>query len=169
MRAQQRDTRRTLSIDYRLTGAGWSACSVRFCEERCELSASYLSDALADLVDAAAAVTAGAGSHDVVARFLEEPGEYRWVIAHESATDVRVAILEFDDFLPRRADAEGKVLLSFTCARLDFGRAVRDAAVRVRDIHGEAGYLEEWGEHGFPARELASLQRRIVEAERHGA
>ena len=37
-------------IDYRLAGHGWSECTIRFRDVSCEISASYLSDALGRLV-----------------------------------------------------------------------------------------------------------------------
>lgn len=51
-----------LKIDYRLTGSGWSECTIHADGRECEISASYLSDALGKLVLAGVAVLAGAQS-----------------------------------------------------------------------------------------------------------
>ena len=101
-------------IDYWLTGVGWAACRVRFGDEQCEFSASYLSDALGKLVLGAAAIAQGV--HGVSIGFDEEPGEFRWSVVHESAIAVRVTILSFPDAWSHRPDAEGESLLTFTCA-----------------------------------------------------
>ena len=67
-----------LKIDFRLTGSGWAECTVHADGCECEVSASYLSDALGKLVLAGVAVLADAQS--VAVGFDEEPGEYRWAI-----------------------------------------------------------------------------------------
>ena len=46
----------SLTIDYRLTGTGWAGCRVTDAGASCELTASYLSDALGSLVLAGNAV-----------------------------------------------------------------------------------------------------------------
>lgn len=65
----------TISVQYNLTGRGWSECIVEIDDQQVHLTASYLSDALADLLDAVAAVVRGADQ--ATASFTEEPGEFR--------------------------------------------------------------------------------------------
>lgn len=48
-----------LKIDFRLTGSGWAECTVHADSHECEVSASYISDALGKLVLAGVAVLAG--------------------------------------------------------------------------------------------------------------
>ena len=80
----------TLTIDYRLTGSGWADCTVRADGKACEISASYLSDALGNLVLAAVAVLAGA--HSISVGFDEEPGEYRWAVVRTDNGTLRLTI-----------------------------------------------------------------------------
>ena len=94
-----------LKIDYRLTGSGWAECTIHADGRECEMSASYLSDALGKLVLAGVAVLAGAQSVSV--GFDEEPGEYRWAIVMADSGVVRVEILEFQELWGNRPDAEG--------------------------------------------------------------
>lgn len=49
-----------ISVQYNLTGAGWSECIIEIRYQQAHLTASYLSDALADLLDAVTALVRGA-------------------------------------------------------------------------------------------------------------
>ena len=149
-------------IDYRLTGVGWSACTVRFGDAHCEVSASYLSDALGKLVLGAAAIVSGA--HAVSVGFDEEPGEFRWAIVRESAQTVRVTVLSFPKLWANRPDAEGEAMLTFACDADDFGAAVWLAATRVRNAWPGEAYREQWLEHDFPTNALALLEIALGDA-----
>jgi hypothetical protein len=148
-----------LTIDYRLAGSGWADCTIRADGRDCKLSASYLSDALGKLVLAAAAVLAGA--HSVSVGFDVEPGEYRWSLVRADAGTMQVSILSFQDLWGNLPDAEGTLMLSVSCAPLDFGKAVREAAEAVLKKHGLADYNERWG-HDFPSLELDLLQSYVA-------
>lgn len=84
-----------LVIDYRLAGASWADCTIRVDRRECEVSASYLSDALGNLVLAAVAVLAGA--HSISVAFDEEPGEYRWPVVRTDGGTVRLTVLMFQE------------------------------------------------------------------------
>jgi len=148
-----------LDIDYRLTGQGWAACTVRFGDEQCEIRASYLSDALGKLVLGAAAVASGL--HSVSIGFDEEPGEYRWVVTDVAGAEVRVSVLAFDGLWSHLPDSAGRMLLGFTCDPFDFAEAVWVAASRVREAWPGEAYRDKWGEHEFPTQALALLEARL--------
>jgi hypothetical protein len=61
-----------------------------------------------------------------------------------------------------RPDAEGRSLLRFSCAPLEFGKAVCATADEVLKQHGLAGYKERWAEHDFPVAELDLLKSYIL-------
>jgi len=145
----------TLTIDYRLTGVGWAKCTIAADGRDCTVSASYLSDALGNLVLAAATVMADA--HSISIGFDEEPGEYRWSIVRTGNSVVEVKILSFGDLWGNQPDAEGEPLLAFSCTPLEFGRAVRDAADAVLKEHGLPGYKERWVRYDFPTKQLDLL------------
>jgi hypothetical protein len=145
----------TLFIDYRLVGAGWSRCKVSFGEVELDLTASYLSDALASLILGAVAVLANAAS--VSFGFDEEPGEYRWAISRTTATEIKVRLLEFEELWSNKPDSDGQVMAEFVCNALEFGVAVQAAANEVLARHGLLGYKEAWVEHEFPSKQLDLL------------
>lgn len=154
-----------LKIEYRLAGSGWAECTIHADGRQCEISASYLSNALGKLVLAGVAVLAGVQSVSV--GFDEEPGEYRWAIVMTGNGVVRVDVLEFQELWGNRPDAEGASLLSFSCAPLEFGKAVCAMADEVLKHHGLAGYKEQWAEHDFPVAQLDLLKSYILRWERN--
>src|SRR5262245_32400870 len=84
-----------VSMDYRLTGSGWSACTLEMYGQKCVTTASYLSDALRELVEGANHMLSG--GHEARFRFDEEPGEYRWILRSVQDGGVSVRILEFPE------------------------------------------------------------------------
>ncbi|TFZ07651.1 hypothetical protein [Ramlibacter humi] len=148
-----------IAINYRLTGTGWSECVISCDEKSCVTTASYLSDALGNLVRAAVAVLSGFSA--LIFSFEEEPGEYRWVIRSARLNEIDVAVLEFPDLYGGRPDHEGKELLRIRCIPEDFAQAVYEAAARVLGEEGETGYAEKWSEHEFPTHQLVELGRLL--------
>lgn len=148
-----------LSIEYRLTGVGWAECRATCGEASCLTSASYLSDALGDLVRAATALLSGFSA--VTFSFEEEPGEYRWVIRSPRVNEIDLAIFEFADLYAWLPDSEGQEVFRIRCVPETFARAVFEAATRVLVEEGEAGYAQKWLEHPFPIHQLRELQRLL--------
>lgn len=140
---------------YQLTGTGWSKARFKVGRRAVRLSASYLDDALGDLVRAVADLQAGEVKAKV--SWAEEPGEFRWVF-ERSGENVMVRILEFDDLWTGKPDAEGRVLIAVQC-RFDALRgAIAWGARAVLNEWGEAGYRSRWVEHDFPTGALAQLE-----------
>ncbi len=149
-----------ITIDYRLKGTGWADCTLTNGESKCELTASYLSDALRNLVVAATAVASG--FHRVSFGFDEEPGEYRWVITSPRPNEVELEVLSFEELWGGKPDTEGKRVFTDRCLSEDFAKAVQAAAHRVLEQYGEAGYMKLWHEHPFPSAQLAELDRVLM-------
>lgn len=155
----------SLAIEYRLLNAGWAECTLRVGDISRELSASYLSDALGNLVLAATGVLSGL--QRVSTSFDEEPGEYRWVIERATGVEISLKVLAFDQLWGNQPDSEGEVLVQTTCHPLIFGEAVLKAASAVLAEHGESGSLEKWVEHEFPLCQLDLLTEYIGRWRRH--
>jgi hypothetical protein len=149
----------TISIDYQLLNHGWAECTVQFGEVSQKITASYLSDALGNLVLSAAAILSGV--HSVSNSFDEEPGEYRWVIERAKADDISIQLLAFNELWGNKSNSEGVLLLQTTCHSTLFAGAVHKAACTVLIRHGEAGYKDNWHEHEFPSRQLDLLSSYI--------
>jgi hypothetical protein len=148
-----------LTITYELVGTGWSVCRLNAGALEAEISASYLSDALGNLILSAVAVASGFRS--VSFGFDQEPGEYRWIIETIDTDLVRLRILEFEDLWGNKPDNAGRLHLEVSMRPLQYAEAVASAAEGVLMAHGLNGYAERWSEHKFPDRELTLLRSAI--------
>ena len=148
-----------ISIQYNLTGVGWSECIVEIDDQKAHLTASYLSDALASLLEAVTTVVRGA--NEATAFFTEEPGGYRWRLRQVSKELLYVRILWFDESFSDRPDGDGRVILEVQCRLRTFAGAVLSASQRVLETHRLEGYREQWVKHEFPFRLQAKLQESL--------
>jgi hypothetical protein len=121
-------------------------------------TASYLSDALGDLIRAVRALLEGA--EDARASWEEEPGEYRWIF-HRNGSEVRMRLLAFPDIYDHSPDDDGQVLLDATCSLRNLGLAVAAGAQRVLDEVGLDEYQRRWIEHPYPSDDLAALDQLL--------
>lgn len=149
----------SLTIAYRLVGTGWADCLVSDSTAICELTASYLSDALYNLLLAASAAVAGFSA--LTFRFDEEPGEFRWVIRSPKSNEIDLEILGFDELCGDKLDSVGRTLFKTRCLPITFAQAVYVAAESVLAEHGERGYYAKWAEHPFPTIQFQELGRLI--------
>jgi hypothetical protein len=146
-----------LRLDYRLVGVGWAEAEVSHGVAAATVTASYLADALGDLLRAVGAL--GDGAATVRCAWAEEPGETRWLLAREDA-DVDVRIVAYD--AAGRRDEEGAEVFRARVPYADLRTAVVDAAERVLAEHGEDGYLAKWVEAPFPCAALDRLRATKV-------
>lgn len=142
-------------VDYRLTGSGWSSCAVELYGQSCVITASYLSDALRDLVSATNHVLGG--GQEARFRFEEEPGEYRWILSPTRDGGLLVKILEFPQARGRRPDSDGETVIEATCPAKLFGEAVLLSLNRILDEYGLHGYREKWANADFSLEDYRLL------------
>lgn len=140
---------------YRLTGAGWSEARLTIGAASTPLSASYLDDALGDLVTATAGLSHALSA--VRVSWAEEPGEFRWVL-ERSGDELSVRVLWFDSLWGPDPDEKGRVLLKATCSLRAFQVAIASGARAVLEEWGEAGYRARWIDHDFPVSALDQLE-----------
>jgi hypothetical protein len=93
-----------MQFSYRGTGRGWGKAVLSDNEDSVEMGASYLTDALAVVLDAA--LSPVEGSTTARCSWETEPGESRWLLTRQDG-DVYVRILGLDDFYKHRSDSEG--------------------------------------------------------------
>lgn len=148
-----------MRIDYRMLGAGWAECEIEIQGKTETVPASYLSNALDDLIAAATSVARGAA--EATARWEEEPGEIRWRLSRLGGERLRVRILHFEERWDDLPDEEGEVFLDAECRLRTFAGAVLSAAQRVLEKHGTRGYQNEWGMHGFPMERMRALEAAL--------
>jgi hypothetical protein len=150
-----------VDFHYELTGTGWSECRVSIGDARCEVTASYLSDALGELASAVEDVLRWPGV-DARAVFVEEPGEYRWRFVAAGDNGVHVRIVEYPDWGAREDDA-GRTIFDAECGRRALGGAVAAELRRLLDLHGLRGYREKCVNNDFPATRLSAIEQLLVQ------
>jgi hypothetical protein len=145
-----------VEFHYELTGSGWSECRISIGGARCEVTASYLSDALGELAFAVEDVLRWPGV-DARAVFVEEPGEYRWRFIQAGEERVRVKIIEFPDW-GEKDDERGKLIFDAECDRRSLGESVARELRRLLAVHGVHGYRRKWVENDFPMQRLLAIE-----------
>jgi hypothetical protein len=145
-------------FNYWLTGSGWSEGHLGLGGRWITMTASYLGDALGELLGAVLALCDGA-EHARVS-WDEEPGEYRWLFDRDG-DDVHVRVLWFDDLWNELPDDRGEERLAGTVALASLAEAVASGARKALDRYGEQGYREKWPEHDFPTAALTAIEAHL--------
>jgi hypothetical protein len=149
----------TFHLAIELTGAGWAEASVEAGDARATLTASYLSDAPRDLVEAAIAVAGGAD--EASCSWAEEPGEHRWRMRREGG-DLEVEILGFDRLWGQEPDESGRVVFYARVRDVDFVRSVLRSMDALAERFGTDGYAERWGRYDYPGDQVERLREALA-------
>jgi hypothetical protein len=148
-----------VKVDYRLTGHGWADCDVEIAGQQASMVASYLSDALGDMLAATIAVVKGAAESTF--SFHEEPAEVRWRVRRAGPERMRVRILRLEDAFADLPDEAGEVLLDADCRTRTFAGEVLSTAQRILREHGSDGYERAWGLASFPHVRMRALEAAL--------
>jgi len=147
-----------VNLRYELETAGWAHCTIKIDEQRAEITASYLSDALGDLC--AAVVALLRGDRSASAPFAEEPGEFRWQFDVHDGDQLRVRIYwneveaSWGEGLP---DPSTPIFDGLCRLRTFAGQVVAELQRLLRE-HGQTGYKERWVLNDFPTKRLEQLE-----------
>lgn len=144
---------RGVQFTYRLTGRGWAEADIHHGKQSAQLSASYLTDSLGDLLLEVNRMLAGANK--AACYWAKEPGGYRWVFTRED-DQVRLRIFEFEE-----AEDDSATVFDATVAAMELGRAVAVGAQAVLTRYGAQNYNTRWVEHPFPGGALREFQGRL--------
>ena len=149
----------SVSVEYVLSGFGWAACTLDIDGHRIELSASYLSHALDDLLRAATSLVRGV--EETSATFVEEPGEFRWLFRRVGIDRLALRIVRFPTWPAQKPDAAGDEVFDDECRLRGFAGAVLAAGQRLLQDQGVEGYRATWRNHDFPLDRLRQLQATL--------
>jgi len=144
---------------YRLTGTGWSEARLADGRSSVTITASYLGDALGELLEAIGVLLGG--GEQARCSWEEEPGEDRWLF-DRAGSDVRLRVLAFPDGDPLESDDRGQVIFESTVPLREIASAIASGAQTVLDEHGQDGYLRRWVEHPFPVGHLRMIQANLA-------
>ncbi len=151
-------------MNYKLIGSGWAECTLQIDGQVIVATASYLSDALADLLQSV--VDLLQGQAEATASFEEEPGEYRWRFQRVDEQNILVRILWFDDLYSYAPDEKGRLEFEAKCRLRTFAGEVLSTMQQLLAQHGLAGYKEQWRPYDFPLELQEKLKRLLVEGRR---
>ena len=148
---------------YELAGAGWADAYLSDGTTSVEIPASYLCDALRDLVDAVQSLFTTNSAECV---WQEEPGEAKWIFLRKGdSIEIRVEWWNETRTDPDRHEWQlvlDKVMFSGEAKLLDFASQVDQELQRLLDRWGLDGYLREWVEYPFPVESHQRLRRAIA-------
>ena len=143
-----------MQFAYRLVGTGWAEADVGDGTATATLTASYLGDALGDLLYAIWRLLEG--DAETRCSWAEEPGEYRWIMQRDGDY-VHLRVLEFMSTHPPRPDEAGRLVFESHPEVRALARAIALGASRTLEEHGEQGYKGMWGSP-FPTKTLELIR-----------
>lgn len=125
--------------------------------ERIEILASFLTDAIRDLVDKLIALKKGAD--DVEITIQTEPGEYRFWIKKQSASRVQFEVYEMSDNFSSEAVHEGRRLMSEEVTRVRLYKLMYRELKKMKDL-GLDEYKKRWS-GDFPLSGFTQIERYV--------
>lgn len=143
-----------MEFDFRLERAGWAYADIRHDGQHARLTASYLSDALGDLLRAVRDLVAGSPSARCF--WSEEPGEFWWVFENREGL-VTLTIRWFGDQVDEPDDT-GDVVFHTNLSLGELVDAIVDGAEDVLKRHGAEEYESLWIRAPFPEASLSAIR-----------
>ena len=147
-----------MKFRYRLQGAGWAYAELSDRGRRVTVQASYLSDALGDLLSALVELTEG--GRTATCLWAEEPAVVRWTFTARY-DGILCSMRRFPD---EKAAATppphryGTVIFTTTRPLPHLVAAVTDEVAGLRDRYCDDEYERRWQAASFPSRRLDQLQ-----------
>ncbi len=150
-----------MRINYQLAGSGWANAQVSESGRSLEMSASYLSDALGDMAQAAVSLLTGA--RVVTFSFQDEPGEHQWILTRGEFDALYVRVIWFPKTFGsgNKADS-GTEVFACDCAVMDFVGQVFSTLNAVHEDEGVEGYKRRWKNNDFPSKSYQELQKLLA-------
>lgn len=165
-------------FSYRLTGTGWAEARLADQNSSAVTQASYVGDALGQLLEAVGRILEGAPEARL--SWDEEPGENRWILQAATnppaagdcgelafdprGTEVHLRVLSFDDIHRQEPDAHGALVFENRRLLATVATAIAQGAQAVLDEYGEEEYPQRWIQHPFPAGQLTRIRERLSAA-----
>ena len=144
-----------------LDAPGWADPVIEHDERRLSMTASYLTDALGDLLDALIQLVNGWSSAGF--EWTEEPAGWRWTLHRPDQECVDVTIrYRLDAMSPLEPPDEYEARFHVQLELGELVDAVSEGARRCLAEHGPEGYALQWQQHPFPTLQLEALERWAI-------
>lgn len=147
-----------MEFKYELSGAGWANGFIEINSNTEYFSASYLSDAMYDLLKALISLLPELSPSPVISaqsQMHEEPGGKDWTLNRIDSCYLNINIVSFEDLVRRK-----KLTQNFneTCKISEFVKAVITSLDLLLQQHGLEGYKVKWINYDFPKKEYSILK-----------
>jgi hypothetical protein len=133
--------------------AGWIDATVRSSRYWAQLRASFLSDAIGDLLSTVNELISGAA--EARCSWSVEPGEYRWIFTR-AGEETLLRILGFRDGEDLEPDDAGTFVFETTATLPTLAAVVAKSVEQRFGDGGDGEYEAAWG-YPFPKQQLAAL------------
>jgi len=143
-----------MTLAYILHDAGWATAIIEHDGNRREMVASYLTDAVRRMLEAAVGLMRGTGT--VRFGFTDEPGEHECVVTQIGPGEVNITVYWYKDWTPPGRDT-GEVVFFCNCSAIQLCEAIFVTCKRLLDEHGEEGYKSKWLKDEFPTETFERL------------
>lgn len=147
-----------MEFKYELSGVGWADGFIKINTNIEHFSASYLTDALHDMLKAIISLLPELVPYPVKrAQFEihEEPGGTVWSLYTIDAVHLNINIVSFEDLIQRKELDQD---FNETCKISDFVKAVVTSLDLLLQQHGMDGYKAKWINYDFPQKEYSMLK-----------
>lgn len=149
---------RRMKFKYELSGAGWADGFIEVNTNIEYFSASYISDALHDMLKAIISILPGLVPFPIQStqfEMHEEPGGTVWTLNKMDTNHLNIKIDSYENLLQRKK-LDGSYEES--CTISVFVRAVVTSLDLLLQQHGLDGYKEKWINYDFPLKEYLMLK-----------
>ncbi|MFD1722933.1 hypothetical protein [Amnibacterium endophyticum] len=138
---------------------GWADPTVQIGDAGLKMTASYLTDALGELLQALMSLVNG--SLITECEWTQEPGGWRWEFRRpdEAAVDLVIAFKEDAYTQPWISIESAQVRLQERLPLTEVIEAITAGSRRCFEQWGLSGFAEQWDEHPFPLLQLKALER----------
>ncbi|WP_019415135.1 hypothetical protein [Paenisporosarcina sp. TG20] len=151
-----------MKFEYKLIGRGWASGYIEVNSKKFDFTASYLNDALHDLLQSLLIITPDCSPYPVkksTFELEEEPGGTVWIFKRIDGENLSITIVSYEDL-------DNKVInqLQFkeVCKLDDLIKEVVKTVSKILKTHGIEGYKESWGNYDFPINEFQILNNYIT-------
>lgn len=151
-----------MKFKYELSASGWADGFIEINSNVAYFTASYLTDALNDLLKALILLIPDISPYSVASsqfEFHEEPGRTVWKIRRIDKDHMNIEIVSFQDLLRRK---ELVVDLNETCSIIGFAKVVVYALDLILKQLGQDGYKKKWVNHDFPMEYYLKLKSFVT-------
>ncbi len=151
-----------MKFKYELSASGWADGFIEINSNVAYFAASYLSDALNDLLKALISIIPDISHFFVTSsqfEIHEEPGGTVWKMHRIDKDQMNIEIVSFQDLLRRK---DSVVDLNETCSLIGFAKVVVYALDLVLKQLGQDGYKEKWVNHDFPIEYYLKLKSFVT-------